>query len=661
MTSAESPPQTDTPVVQARLALAENRWSDAFALLAAADGEAPGGTLDRADLDGYGEAAWWLGRIGDAIEIRERAFAAHQAAGDRRSAAMAALALAADHSHRLESSVASGWVKRAERLLADEPEGREHAYLLRPLLNAELSRGAFDDALERAERVLDIGQRLGDPDLEALGLQDKGRVLVAAGRLEEGMALLEEAVVAALSGAVSAHPTAIVYCNATVACGDATDYRRAAEFADAAKRWVDRQSISGFPGMCRVRRVELIRMRGDWAEAEGEARRACAELEEFCLDYAGEGYYQIGEIRLRMGDLAAADEAFAKAHQFGRDPQPGLAMLRHAQGKTAAGAKMLARALGDPAVPPLPRARLLPAQVELALTLDDRATADTAATEMDQISEQYGTHVLRASAAISRGLVALAAGDPESAIGILRRGWRIWQETDAPYEAAQARVHLARAFIAADDLESAALELEAAEVTFLQLGAVPDVARVATFRAELAGGSADATTRASRTFMFTDIVRSTNLIDAVGDEAWGRLLAWHDTTIRRLLKAHAGEEVHHAGDGFFVAFASADQAAVCALEIQRKMAEQRREHGFAPAIRIGLHTDAALQTASGYEGRGVHVAARVGAKAAADQILVSRQTLEALTTPRPHGPFRRVQLRGIEQRYSVAELAPVRP
>jgi class 3 adenylate cyclase len=640
--------------------LAENRWADAFELLAATDAEDPG-SLDRADLDGYGEAAWWLGRIGDAIEIRERAFAAHQAAGDRAKSAMAALALANDHSHRLEGSVASGWVKRAERLLADQPEGREHAYLQRPFIGAALARGAFDDALDRAERILTIAQRLGDPDLEALGLQDKGRVLVAAGRVEEGMALLEEAVVVALSGAVSAYPTAVVYCNATVACSDATDYQRAGQFAEAAKRWVDRQSISGFPGMCRVRRVELIRLHGDWAEAEGEARRACAELEEFCLDYAGEGHYQIGEIRLRMGDLAAADEAYAKAHQFGRDPQPGLAMLRHAQGKTPAGAKMLARALSDPALPPLQRARLLPAQVELALALGDRPIAEAAAIEMGQIADQYGTHVLRASAAIGRGLVALASGEPESAIEVLRRAWRIWQETDAPYEAAQARVALARAYIAADDLEAAALELGAAETTFALLGAAPDVARVAALRADFASRGGATAQHADRTFMFTDIVRSTNLIEAMGDDAWGPLLAWHDATIRRLLGAFDGQEVHHAGDGFFVAFPSADQAVDCALEIQRALDVHRRDHGFAPSIRIGLHTDAALQTPSGYEGRGVHIAARIGALAGADRILVSRETLDALSAPRPRRRLRRVQLRGIDQRFSVAEIATEHP
>ncbi|MGH2427668.1 MAG: LuxR family transcriptional regulator, partial [Candidatus Limnocylindria bacterium] len=321
MSIADSHPPTTASLDRAHLALAAHRWAEAIELLRTADAEAP---LAPADLDQLGQAAWWMGLLGEAIAARERAYAGHMTAGDRRAAAGSALTLAADYSHRLESSIASGWVKRAQRLLDGLPEAREHGYLERALLGGALGRGDLDEALARAEHVLELGNRLADPDLEALGLQDKGRVLVALGRVEEGMALLDEAIVAAISGEVSPYPTAVVYCNATIACEDLADYRRASEFADAAKRWCERQAIAGFPGMCRVRRVEIIRLRGAWAEAEAEARQACAELQEFSLEYAAEGFYQIGEIRLRMGDLAAAEEAFTQAHELGREPLPGL-------------------------------------------------------------------------------------------------------------------------------------------------------------------------------------------------------------------------------------------------------------------------------------------------------------------------------------------------
>ena len=654
MTSTEQTQPTESAVEGARKALRARQWSDAIELLRAADAD---GTLEPADLDGFGEAAWWVGRLGEAIEIRERAFAAHLAVGDRNRAAASALALANDYSHRLDSAIAKGWVRRAERLLADLPESPEHGYLERPFIGAALGRGDFPEALDRAERLLAIAARLGDADLEALGLQDKGRVLIAAGRVDEGLALLDEAVVAAISGEVSPYPTAVVYCNATVACEDLTDYRRAGEFADAAKRWCDRQAIAGFPGMCRVRRVEIIRLRGAWAEAEAQARQACAELAEFCLDYAGEGFYQIGEIRLRVGDLEGAEEAYTSAHEMGRDPQPGLAMLRHAQGRTDAAAELTARSLASTSLP-LFRARLLPAEVELALALGDRPRAQAAVEELERIAGDYGTHVLRAAALTSRGLLGLDAGQLEAAIEALRSSWRVWQETDAPYEAALTRVSLARAYAAAGDREGAAMELAAAAAVFERLGAVPDAARVAALRGELSSQpEAQEPAHAVRTFMFTDIVRSTQLIEAVGDEAWGGLLAWHDEMIRTLLREHGGQEVHHAGDGFFVAFPSADAAVDCARAIRGTLTEHRRRNGFAPSVRIGLHSAEALRTRSGYEGRGVHIAARIGAIAGADEILASSDTIAAMRPPPEHGPAREEHLRGIGRPVEVVSLA----
>ncbi len=646
-----------SPVLdRARRALAKRSWAEAIALFDDADAE---GGLEAADLETYGEAAWWMGQLGLAIELRERAFTGYSGAGDRRRAAGVALSLANDYSHRQQSSIASGWVRRAERLLAGLPESREHGLLERPFLITALGTGDFEGALERAERLLEIGARLHDPDLEALGLQDKGRVLVAAGRVEEGMALLDEAVVAAVSGDVSPYPTAVIYCNATVACGDLTDFRRASEFADAAKRWCDRQAIAGFPGMCRVRRVEIIRLRGAWSEAEAEARTACAELQDFCLDYAGEGFYQIGEIRLRVGDLDGAEKAFSQADEMGREPQPGLSLLRHAQGRTDAGAAMVARALANATLPPLQRGRLLPAEVELAVSIGDVARADAAAAELDRIAQRYGTHVLRASAWSAHGQVALARRDPEAAIDALRRAWRTWQEMDAPYEAALARASLGEAYLAAGDREAAAMELEAAAATFERHGAVPDAARAAALRrsSEPTETASAPARRAVRTFMFTDIVRSTNLIEAVGDEAWGRLLAWHDDTIRGLLREHGGQEVHHAGDGFFVAFPSADAAVVCALANRRRLEDHRHRNGFAPSVRIGLHVAEALETSTGYEGRGVHIAARIAALGGADEIIVSRDVLDATEAPPEHGNLRQERLRGIADPVEVAALA----
>lgn len=643
------------PLTAGRTALAERRWSDAIGLLEAAGQTQP---LDGNDLDGLGEASWWLGRLGDAIAYRERAFAAHDAAGDRIKAAATALTLVTYLSQQSESALAAGWLRRAERLLDGQPESVAHGWLLRPGLNQAIGRGNLEAALALAEQILEVGVRLGDRDLGAIGLQDRGRVLVALGRVDEGMDALDEAVVMAVSGDVSPYPTAMVYCNATIAAEDLTDFRRAGEFAEAAQRWCDRQAIAGFPGMCRVRRVEIIRLRGAWAQAESEAQRACRELIEFQPSYAGEGFYQIGEIRRRMGDLVGAEDAFGQAHRLGRDPMPGLALVRHAQGRSEAAGSLLGRALAEPGLTPLARARLLPAEVEVAIEIRDIGRAEAAAATLESTALIYQTSLMRAEAGVARGLVALATGDQEAAIGALRIAVREWQATDAPYEAALARTALGQAYLAAGDDDAAVLEFAAAGSTFASLGAAIGLQRIADLTAQDArhGTKPGRSHRAIRTFMFTDIVGSTGLIDAVGDEAWGRLLAWHDTTIRAFLRTHRGQEVHHAGDGFFVAFESADDALGCAISIRRAFADHRREHGFAPSIRIGLHVAEALQVTSGYEGAGVHTAARIGSLAVGEEILASRATFDAVASPVRHGPWRTERLRGLRTPIEVASV-----
>jgi len=216
-----------------------------------------------------------------------------------------------------------------------------------------------------------------------------------------------------------------------------------------------------------------------------------------------------------------------------------------------------------------------------------------------------------------------------------------------------------KAYSATGDQHAAVAEFQAAATAFERLGAVPEASRATARRSALSdtGGQIGADeSQAHRTFMFTDIVGSTGLIEAIGDAAWARLLAWHDRTIRRLLGEHGGEEVHHAGDGVFAAFSDASHAISCAVAIQRTLAEHRAQHGFAPSVRIGLHSDVAQRTASGYEGRGVHIAARIGALAEADEILASRATFESSPRPDSSGAFRSVRLRGIDQPIEVAAI-----
>jgi class 3 adenylate cyclase len=655
MTTIQATPPAEA-LAQARAAAAEHRWHDALELFSAADAA---NLLTPGDLDMFGDAAWWTGDMNAAIAAQERAYAGHTAAGDHPRAARTALQLATEYNQRLESAVASGWVSRAQRLLEGTPEAHAHGLLERARRNAALHRGDLEEALDHANRVFEIGTRLADRDLIGLGMEDKGTVLIQLGRVEEGMALLEEAMVAAIGDELSPRAAAIVYCNATIACEDVADYRRAADFSQAAKRWCERQQISGFPGMCRVRRAEITRLSGAWEEAESEARQACDELRDFALAYAGEGFYQIGEIRLRMGDFGAADSAFAEAHELGRDPQPGLAMLRLNQGQTDAARSLLRGALEDPVTTPLERARLLPALVEAAAAAGDVEQAREAADEMSRLAETYGTHALRAAAAGAVGQAALLEGAFDAAAESFRQARRIWQEINAPYETARARAWLGRTLIASGRNEAAALELRSAIATFARLAAEPDLKMAHAELERIEGASAGelAAGRAQRVFMFTDVVRSTDLIEAIGDDAWSALLHWHDDTIRHVVIEHRGEVLDHAGDGFFIAFADADQGIEAAMAVRRTMRDHRRDHGFAPAIRIGLHTAEATKSGASYSGRGVHIAARIAALAGPDEILASEDALAATSHPVAHGALRQERLKGIRSEVKVAPLA----
>jgi tetratricopeptide (TPR) repeat protein len=372
-----------------REAIGWHAWKEGFDLLRSADREEP---LAPEDLERLGEAAWWTGRLADCIEARERAYRAYLDGGNHRRAGYVATELVRDYFSKRENAVAQAWLSRAERLLEPEPECVEKAWFIRTRAVTAFE-GLHDSqaALTYAQQMLEMATRLGNRDLMVLGLHDQGRILARMGRVSEGTAMMDEATVAAVAGELTAWVTAAIYCNTITACEGLADYRRAGEWTEAAKRWCERQAIKGFPGMCRVYRAEIIRLRGAWAEAEREARRACEELREFNVGYYAAALYEIGEIRLRMGDLPAAEEAFREAHELGREPQPGLALLRFAQGKPDTALTLINSALVDERHDRLRRARLLPAFVDIAIAAGDRPAAGSAATELEEIARSYQT------------------------------------------------------------------------------------------------------------------------------------------------------------------------------------------------------------------------------------------------------------------------------
>jgi class 3 adenylate cyclase len=641
---------TEDIVTAARTAFDRHGWREAFDAYRQAEKE--GASLEPADLDRLAQSAWWISHIDDCLDARERSFTGYLKRGEEVRAAYEALWLARDNIIRRRSSIGMGWFRRCERLLEGKPESVEHAHLeqLRSMIAA--ADGQLEAAAAHAARAVELGARFGDRDIQARALSNQGDALVAQGRVDEGMALLEEATVAAVSGELGPMATGIVYCNMISVCANMADYRRAGEWTEAAKRWCERQAISGFPGVCRVHRAEVVRLRGQWGEAEREARVASEELMEHgVMNHAAAAFAEIGMVRLRMGDLDAAEEAFQQAQELGTDPEPGLAMVRMGRGNVAGAHSQLRRAL-EQTGPPLSRARLLPSFVDVAAATGDLHAARQAAKELAEIAARYNTPMLQASAACAEGAVALAAGNAATAVERFRAGIRHWRETEAPYEAARAQELLGAAFRSDGDEAAALLELGAARAGFERLGATLDAARLS----EAMGDRAGSPRRVVRTFMFTDIVGSTNLIEAIGDEAWEDVRGWHHRALRAAFAAHHGEEVDHAGDGFFVAFHDAGQAIECAVGIQRLLTEHRRTHGFAPRVRIGLHADHAVQGDSGYGGRGVHQAARVGALAEGEQILATEETVEVADGRWPTTSAREVQVKGISGTVRVVEV-----
>jgi tetratricopeptide (TPR) repeat protein len=287
---------------RARSALAGKEWQEAYGILAELDRTE---NLGADDLDGLADAAWWTGRMDESIEARTRAYAARLERGEQRAAAVSALHLARNHELK-RSGLQGAWLSRAERLLAEEGDCPERGFLERTRSRLALASGDFDSAIAHAERTLELGSRFQDRDLMALGLHDKGSALVRQGDAATGLALIDEATIAALTGELDPYVTGIIYCGVIAASFDVADFARAGNWTEAAKQWCDRQSISGFPGVCRVNRAEVMRLRGSWPEAEEELRTAVAELDEFAPSVAASAFYELGELQLRMGDFSAA-------------------------------------------------------------------------------------------------------------------------------------------------------------------------------------------------------------------------------------------------------------------------------------------------------------------------------------------------------------------
>ena len=469
--------QTADELERGRDAYARSAWGEAYELLGHAERAAP---LTGSDLVLLATSAHMLGRVDEWLPLLERAHRTYSEEGEALPAVRCAFWIGMNLALRGEMGPATGWLGRAQRLLEREGgECVEQGYMLLPVSFQHEVSGDFDGAAATAAAAAEIGEHFGDRDLFALAVHVQGAVLAKGGRVAEGLSLLDEAMVAVTAGEVSPVVSGIVYCGVILACEEVYELRRAHEWTAALTRWCEQQpDLVSFRGRCLVHRAQLMRLHGDWPAALEEARLAGERFAGAMNPGAiAKAWYLQGEVQRLSGRFGDAETAYREASRLGLEPQPGLALLRLAQGKGEAATAAIRRAANE-TTDRATRAGLLPAYIEIMLAAGDVDAARDACAELREIAAHFGTDMLRAAVSQACGAFELAAGDAGSALVSLRQAFQVWQELEAPYEVAHTRVLVGRACRALGDEDAFVLELDAARRLFEQLGAAPSVATV---------------------------------------------------------------------------------------------------------------------------------------------------------------------------------------
>lgn len=462
---------------RARAAFRDQSWENAHAWFRAADAE---DRLCASDLELSARAAYLVGRDEDCVVVLERAYRLRLEEDQRDEAAQDAFWLAFNLMNRGETARAGGWLARAEQLVdPQDPSAPTRGLLLVPMALHQVMGGDASAGLELFTQAREIGRRTGHAELEALGCLGVGQALIALGDPASGLARLDEVMVAVTAGEVSPIVSGLVYCAVIIACHEAYEVQRAAEWTRALSRWCAAQpDLVPFRGQCLVHRAQILQLNGAWDDAMEQVHLACRRFSEPPAQPAiGMAFYEQAELHRLRGELAAAEEAYGRAGQVGHETQPGLALLRLAQGRPEAARAGVRRALEEQRAHDRPR--LLAASVEIALAVGETSEARRSADELADLARARETAVLAAMSAQASGAVLLAQGKPGEALDPLRRAWALWRDLDAPYPAARVRELQAGACRELGDHDAARMELEAAYEVYRQLGAQPDAARLA--------------------------------------------------------------------------------------------------------------------------------------------------------------------------------------
>jgi DNA-binding CsgD family transcriptional regulator len=480
MDMGKAPTRTDALLHRARSAYERRDWPAAyrdFKRLHEQEALAPD------DLYALSDAAWWLGLIRETLTLSEQCYRRFLDEGRVDRAATSALDIGIAWLLRGEPTLGSAWIGRARRLLDGRPEVEGHGWLRWLAFNEALEGGDPDAALAIAREIQDLAHRVASPALSALGLLGEGSVTVRRGELDRGFALLDEAMLPVLAGGLRPEDAGLVYCQMIAICWELADLERARHWTEVLQRWCESlASAVLFLGICRLHRVQLLRVGGDWGAASSEVARACDELADMDVSVVAEAHYELGELRRLADDHDGAAEAYARAAELGHDPEPGRSLLALAAGDAAGALSSIRRATADAGTLPFRRAPLLAALVEIAVDAGDADAARAASAELDAIAATYSTSGFTAAAAAARGRVLVQRGDLDAAVATLTDACRRYRALGVPYETACVRLLLAEAHLARGD-DTAHAQLDEAARTFARLGATSLCRRVEALRA----------------------------------------------------------------------------------------------------------------------------------------------------------------------------------
>jgi DNA-binding CsgD family transcriptional regulator len=449
-------------------------WAKEYAELSASDA-----ALAPEDLERFATAAHLVGEEEQALRLLDHAHSAYLDSGASEKAARAAFWLVIHLRYAGQAAQAAGWLARLRHILDDhDPDGKQ-SYLLLLLEGISLIQaGAANEAIPLLELAATGARAAKDDDIFVLTGLNRGRCLVLLGQTPAALATLDEIMVDVIAERVAPEIVGLAYCSVISLCMERFDIQRAGEWTRALTGWCAAQSgLMPYRGECQVHRAEIFQLHGSWAAATEEAGQVSRRLATDGL-VAGAAHYRLAELHRLQDQLNLADREYAVAAGCGCEVQPGLALLRLAQGKPAVGIAGLDRALAE-SRDPAKRSLLLAAKVEVALAAGTIDAARTALAELEKNADTIETPYMAALVAHAAGQLRLAEDDPQAALPLLRRAWALWQQVDAPYEAARTRVQVSAACLALGDDDAARMELDAARTVFEQLGAQADLVSLA--------------------------------------------------------------------------------------------------------------------------------------------------------------------------------------